>query len=321
MCSTPASHTSNTMRFILLLPILTNALKLDVSKPFIVPQSYLAKCDIAATTTPFYVYSHPHLLKQIETAKAFPTPFVGGDPVTVRFAMKSLPNKAVLQTMQKNGVKIDASSGYEIDRAVRAGFSHGDISLSTQELPDNIGAYIKLGVNVNACSLSQLTRIGQASKAMGEKFKCGIRINPGVGSGGFSDSTTGFSKTNVGGPQSSFGIWFESLNDGTIKSIVDEFNLEVERVHTHIGSGSDPDVWVKVVAKSLSFCSSFDTIKSINLGGGYKVARNSDNGEKNTDLQVVGTAIRGEFEKFKSEHGKEVSERDREMASAVYINN
>ena len=32
--------------------------------------------------------------------------------------------------------------------------------------------------------------------------KCGLRFNPGRGSGG-----TG--KTNVGGPSSSFGIWFE----------------------------------------------------------------------------------------------------------------
>ena len=88
----------------------------------------------------------------------------------------------------------------------------------------------------------------------------------------------------------------------------------------HISSQRPPQKWLGSI-KSIQSIQTLHTIKSINLGGGYKVARNSDNGEKNTDLQVVGTAIRGEFEKFKSEHGKEVSERDREMASAVYINN
>ena len=121
--------------------------------------------------------------------------------------MKALPTKAILQTMRANGVKIDASSGYEIARAVASGYDYGDISLSSQELPSNIGELITKGVKVNACSLSQLRAIGEASKAVNTQFKCGIRINPGVGSGGFSSSTTGFSKTNVGGPQSSFGMW------------------------------------------------------------------------------------------------------------------
>ena len=54
-------------------------------------------------------------------------------------------------------------------------------------------------------SVSQLERFGQ--HYAGQNKKVGIRINPGVGSGGFSKSTTTFSKTNVGGPSSSFGIW------------------------------------------------------------------------------------------------------------------
>jgi len=265
------------------------------------------KALLTGAKSPFYVYSKPHLQHQIDDALNFPPPFPdSGEKTLVRFAMKSLPTRAILEIMRENGVKIDASSGYEVERAVNSGYQFSDISLSSQELPSNIGDLIRKGVKVNACSLNQLRLIGKASKEAGEKFKCGIRINPGVGSGGFSSSTTGFSKTNVGGPQSSFGIWYEYLDDGTIKSIVDEYGLEVERVHTHIGSGSDPEVWCKVVAKSLSFCTSFDSIKSINLGGGYKVARNPEL-EKPTNLQEIGTAIRAEFEKFKNDNnGKEL---------------
>ena len=72
---------------------------------------------------------------------------------------------------------------------------------------------------------------------------CGVRFNPGRGSGG-----TG--KTNVGGPASSFGIWHELKQE--VKDIVAKHNLKVVRIHTHIGSGSDPTVWKAVSAMSLS---------------------------------------------------------------------
>ena len=151
-------------------------------------------------------------------------------------------------------------------------------------------------------SISQLERFGKAFEGTGQKV--GIRVNPGVGSGGFSKSTTSFSKTNVGGPSSSFGIWYEFMDDGTIPSIVDKYGLTVERIHTHIGSGSDPDIWQQVAAKSLSFCSMWDTVTACNLGGGYKVGRVE--GEPTTDLQKIGKPVAEAFEKFAKEHGREL---------------
>lgn len=58
------------------------------------------------------------------------------------------------------GLCIDASSGYEIQRAMRAGLKPSQISLSSQELPQNFDEYVKQGVTINACSLSQLDRFG-----------------------------------------------------------------------------------------------------------------------------------------------------------------
>ena len=74
------------------------------------------------------------------------------------------------------------------------------MSLSSQELPAFFPELIRAGVKLNACSLHQLDAYGAAFPG-GE---VGLRFNPGLGSGG-----TG--KTNVGGPDSSFGIWHELL--------------------------------------------------------------------------------------------------------------
>ena len=151
-------------------------------------------------------------------------------------------------------------------------------------------------------SLSQLERIGQHYDGKGQKV--GIRVNPGVGSGGFSSSTTSFSKTNVGGPSSSFGIWHGLVEDGSAPAIVDKYGLVVERIHTHIGSGSDPEIWQQVANKSLSFCAVWDTVTTLNLGGGYKVGRNK--GEQTTDLLEIGKPVEDSFRAFAAEHGREL---------------
>jgi len=184
-----------------------------------------------------------------------------------------------------------------------AGIPPENISLSTQELPKDFSDLINTGVKVNACSISQLERIGQHYAGKGQKV--GVRVNPGVGSGGFSKSTTSFSKTNVGGPSSSFGIWHKLVEDGTVSTIVEKYGLVVEKIHTHIGSGSDAAIWQQVATKSLSFCAIFPTVKTLNLGGGYKVGRNP--GEPTTDLQEIGQPVAEAFRKFAAENdGREL---------------
>lgn len=151
-------------------------------------------------------------------------------------------------------------------------------------------------------SVSQLERFGKAFAGTGQKV--GIRINPGVGSGGFSSSTTGFSKTNVGGPSSAFGIWYSLIDDGTVPGIVDKYGLTVERIHTHIGSGSDPQIWQQVASKSLSFCAVWDTVEALNLGGGFKVGRMP--GEVTTDLQTIGAPVADAFRQFAADGGRQL---------------
>ena len=152
-------------------------------------------------------------------------------------------------------------------------------------------------------SVSQLQRFGEAFAGTGQKV--GIRINPGTGSGGFSTSTSGFSKTNVGGPASSFGIWYELVDDGTVPDIVSKYGLTVERIHTHIGSGSDPEIWQQVASKSLSFCKVWSTVETLNLGGGYKVGRME--GEVTTDLQKIGGPVSDAFRQFAEDNdGREL---------------
>jgi diaminopimelate decarboxylase len=264
---------------------------------FLTP-SKVVECVQAAGGTPCYVYSMDQLNTAADACLAFPNAY----GLTVRYAMKASPNTAILQFFSSKGIHIDASSGFEVRRAIAAGIPPSHISLSTQEMPTDFEELINLGVKFNACSISQLERFGQAYA--GRNQKVGIRVNPGVGSGGFSSSTTSFSKTNVGGPSSSFGIWHEFVvndsEEAIVPALVKKYGLVVERIHTHIGSGSDPVIWQKVAKKSLAFCGLFPSVTTLNLGGGYKVGRNA--GEVTTDLQEIGQPVADAFRQFAEEY-------------------
>ena len=96
--------------------------------------------------TPAYVYSEAALKSQAETALAFPSAY----GLTVRFAMKACPNAAVLQTFDRLGLHVDASSGYEVRRAVAAGVAPSRISLSSQETPADLAELLDFGIKFNA---------------------------------------------------------------------------------------------------------------------------------------------------------------------------
>ena len=237
--------------------------------------------------TPIYVYDENTLRNQASNTLNFPNEY----GLTVRFAMKACPNAAIIQLFYSMGINFDTSSGYECERAMKAGIPANAMSLSSQELPLNFGELINKGIEFNACSLAQLETFGKLFPG----GSCGIRFNPGTGSGG-----TG--KTNVGGPSSSFGIWHELKDE--VKKIALKYGIKVKRIHTHIGSGSDPIIWQKVSGMSLSLVEEFPDVTVLNLGGGYKVGRMSY--EVSTDLLKVGTPVKDAFAEFAKKTGRKL---------------
>jgi diaminopimelate decarboxylase len=237
--------------------------------------------------TPTFVYDERILRENARTVLSFPQEY----GLFARYAMKSAPTAAILRIFNEEGLGIDASSVHEVERAIRAGYGTELISLSTQELPEEIRYFVQDGVKVNLCSLNQIHRFG--TWLPGERV--GLRFNPGMGSGGTN-------RTNVGGPASSFGIWKDDWEEA--KRLCEEYKLKVERIHTHIGSGSDPEVWKKVASMSLDIVRKFPSVQSLNLGGGYKVARMPD--EKATNLQEIGEPVKNLFIDFEKETGRKL---------------
>ncbi len=253
--------------------------------------NFLTKDQIKRLTadhkTPVYVYSQEIIKEQAATALSLPVPY----GLTVRYAMKANPHPDILKTMRENGVKIDASSAYEVEKALAVGFEAGDILLTSQQLAHNLKELVEKGICFNATSLRQLEEYGK----LFPDSEITVRINPGIGSGHSA-------KTNVGGVTSSFGIWHEYIPK--VHDIAKQYGLTITRLHTHIGSGTDPDVWQQAIAISLGVARQFPNITTLNLGGGFKVARMD--GEKGADMQVIGNRLSEELKNFANETTKKL---------------
>lgn len=237
--------------------------------------------------SPVFVYDQTSLEQRAKDVLAFPNVY----GLTARYAMKALPTSAILKLFTAAGLHIDASSGYEVERALKAGVPASHIQLTAQQLPDNLEVLVKSGVSFNACSLSQLEAYG----VLFPGHEISVRINPGLGSGGSN-------RTNVGGPSSSFGIWHEKLDE--MVALAQRYRLRITEMHTHIGSGSDPEVWVHCAKLSLNIAAKLPEVMMLSLGGGYKVGRMQ--GEPSADLQAIGQKIVPEFKRFAQQHGRKL---------------
>lgn len=235
--------------------------------------------------TPCYVYDRATLEEAAGRALAFPHAF----GLTVRYAMKANSCRAILTLFRDLDLRVDASSDFEVERALRAGFAPERIALTSQAPSRRLRSFVDGGIRFTACSLHQLERFGDAFPGRDVT----IRVNPGLGSGSAN-------RVNTGGPASSFGIWHEDLDQA--KALAARYGISIAGLHTHIGSGSDPGVWTRVARLSLEIAERLPDAIVVSLGGGFKVARVS--GERGTDLEEVGAVVREEFLGFKRRTGR-----------------
>jgi diaminopimelate decarboxylase len=251
--------------------------------PFLTP-------DLAAQVrerfgTPCYVYDRAALTAAAQRALAFPAPF----GFTLRYAMKANPSAGILGVFRDLGLHVDASSDVEVERALRAGFAPAAVQLTAQMPSRRLREHVERGVLFNACSLHQLEEFGRVASGR----DVAVRMNPGLGSG----STK---RTNTGGPSASFGIWHEYL--GEVQAIAARAGVRVRTLHSHIGSGTDPEVYKRATRLTLDLVAPLPDITAINLGGGFKVGRMPE--EPTTDLADVGAHVREELLVFRERDGR-----------------
>jgi diaminopimelate decarboxylase len=214
-----------------------------------------------AFETPLFVYDEASICAAIAQLRALPNAF----GIAIRYSLKSNPNAAMIALAASAGADFDASSVWEVLRAVRAGVAPERILLTAQEakFTPQLIELIQAGVLFDAGSLHQLAEYGRHFP----RHPVSIRINPGFGSGLVRRLT-------AGGPDSSFGIWHEQIDEAIV--IANRYSLKVERLHTHIGSGHHSDVLIPAAEELLRLAPRFRDVRAIDLGGGYRISAFAD---------------------------------------------
>jgi diaminopimelate decarboxylase len=210
--------------------------------------------------TPFWLYDARMIRQRISDVQ-----FMSDSPgVQARFAMKACPAAKVLREMKSAGIWIDAVSGNEVLRALRAGYAAGhqppEIALTCDVFRDNaLAVVLEHGILPNIGSPRQIADL----KGAGYHGPISIRVNPGFGHGHVNACDTG-------GPSSKHGIWAEDLLP--TNEAAEQAGLEVTMLHAHIGSGPQyrelHENLTRLAAEFVQVLGSFPKLTAVSLGGG-----------------------------------------------------
>ncbi|WP_175653769.1 diaminopimelate decarboxylase [Pseudomonas sp. Marseille-P9899] len=202
--------------------------------------------------TPFWTYDAAIIRDRIEQLRCFDV---------VRFAQKASSNLHILRLMREHGVRVDAVSVGELERALLAGYSpEGDPAgvVLTCDLLDKptLRRVVELKVEVNCGSIDMLRQLGEQSPG----HRVWLRINPGFGYGHSR-------KTNTGGENSKHGIWHDEIADAL--AVIRATGLHLVGLHMHIGSGVDYGHLAQVGGAMVEVIKALDhDIEAFSIGGG-----------------------------------------------------
>ena len=240
--------------------------------------------------TPVYVYHAEKISEQFRKLRdAF-----SKSNVVFFYACKALTNISILRFIHSLGAGVDCSSINEVKLALHAGFLPPQVLYTSNGIGfDEIMEAKNLGVNINIDSLSGLEKFG---RAYGHTYPIGIRLRPNIMAGGNLKISTGHDK-------SKFGIPVDQLNN--ILALVKKYNIQITDLHIHTGSDiKDADVFVRGIDVLFDIIPHFRELKSIDLGGGFKVPYIPGDGE--TDIGMLAEKVKHAFDSHPQAKGLQI---------------
>jgi diaminopimelate decarboxylase len=210
--------------------------------------------------TPFFLNDAARLRDALARLRA-----LTDDPrLGCRYAVKANPARKVLEMVAEAGLWIDAVSGNEVLRALRAGFPAGNeppvIMLTTDVFRDNaLTAVLEHGVLPNVGSPGLIAEL----RGAGYRGPIALRVNPGFGHGHVQACDTG-------GPSSKHGVWHEEVSPA--KELAAQARLPIVALHAHVGTGADMREFDTNMKKLVGFFAEilpeFPDAHTVNIGGG-----------------------------------------------------
>jgi diaminopimelate decarboxylase len=240
--------------------------------------------------TPIYVYDTEKITNQYnKLTRAFTS-----CNAKIFYACKALTNISILKHLLSMSACLDCVSINEVKLGLLAGFDKKNILFTPNCVDFNEMVEAKeLGVNINIDNISILEQFGNA---FSDSYPVCIRLNPHIMAGGNF-------KISTGHIDSKFGISIHQIRH--IERIVKTTNLNIEGIHMHTGSEiKDINVFLMGLEVMFNMTVHFPNLKYIDLGSGFKVSYQE--GDKETDINLLGEKVGEAFDKFEEETGKKL---------------
>ena len=239
-----------------------------------------------AFATPFHLYDEAGIRQR---ARALNKAFAWCEDFQEYFAVKALPNPAILRILKEEGCGVDCSSETELTLAEACGFSGRDVMFSANAMPPQEFDHARaMGAFVN---LDDITHIDVLREHGGIPETICCRYNPG---GDFSIGTT-----IMGNPgDAKYGFTYPQLQEGLrrLKALgAKRFGL-----HAFLSSNTVDNGYYPTLAKILFACGrdlAAETglpLAFINLSGGVGIPYRPD--QERTDIDAVGEGVRQAYE-------------------------
>ena len=228
----------------------------------------------AEVGTPVYVYSAAAIRERVRRFRAA----FGSWPHAVHYALKANSNLAVVEVVRSAGGLVDANSGGEIEVALRAGFSPGDIVFTgVGKTPAEIERAVELRLKaINAESAGELERIACAARRRGTAARVALRVNPDIAADSHPHISTGLSRHK-------FGV---AIGDARaiVRDAARHPELRFTGLHIHVGSqmlGLGPlrRAAAAVVTLARELADDGVRLDHLDLGGGLGIAYDDADGE------------------------------------------
>jgi diaminopimelate decarboxylase len=228
--------------------------------------------------TPFLLFDEGLFLSRIsEFSDCVKSTFErSGIDVTIQYAAKAFLTKKVAALVSENGLHIDTCSLIESLTALQAGVGGSHLGLHGNNKSDE---ELRLAISEDFSkifidSISEVERVSTIASELGKSANVLVRITTGVHAGGHEFISTAHEDQK-------FGL---SLSGGSssqafacIKAILEQPNLNLIGIHSHIGSQIwDESGFVEALEKMLDFRHLVAddlgfTLTELDLGGGFGV--------------------------------------------------
>lgn len=243
--------------------------------------------------TPFHLYDEEGIRRR---ARRLNAAFAWCPDFREYFAVKALPNPAILRILKEEGCGLDCSSGTELTLAKACGFCGEEVILSANAMPPEEFAQARaLGAYIN---LDDFSDIELLQKHGGIPSCVCLRYNPG---GAFS-----IGNTIMGNPgEAKYGFTLPQLKEGL--AVLKDRGVTAFGLHAFLASNTiDPAYFPGLAEVLMSLGKELAGETGLrfaftDLSGGISIPYRPE--ETEPDINAVGEGVRRVYEKLFPEGG------------------